>query len=111
MKKQIIIASILFVLTGCGVGYRIFSSKKERLNDFLVVHNTVYYKNKPFAELQAMTWSLDNNELVREMNFKLLEKEDLNIIGDMIDYLSERHKGDEIEIEFEVEHNSDRFKL
>jgi hypothetical protein len=111
MKKQIIFASLVLVLTSCGVGYRIFSPKNERLNDFSVVHNTVYYKNKPFAELQAMTWSLDNDELVREMNFKLLEKEDLNIIGDMIDYLSERHKGDEIEIEFEVEHNSDRFKL
>jgi hypothetical protein len=45
------------------------------------------------------------------MNFKLLDKEDLSIIGGMIDFLSDRHQGDEIEIEFEVPAGSGEFKL
>lgn len=111
MKKAFLLIGLMF-LFGCGSIANLFlkggSIPKE---DFSVQKNVVYYKDKPFAELQAMTWSLDGGELVREMNFKLLDKEDLDVLGGMIDFLSDRHKGDEIEIEFEVEHNSERFKL
>lgn len=110
MKKLIFLSLIVF--SECGSVRNIFTENKNaNKEDFSVVHNVVHYKNKPFAELQAMTWSLDNGELVREMNFKLLDKEDLNVIGGMIDFLSDRHQGDEIEVEFEVSHNSDQFRL
>ena len=111
MKKVfIILLAILFV--GCAAFEKVSSVKRKELREkYTVVNSTVYYENKPFAELQAMTWSLDNGELVKEMNFKLLDKQNLTLIGGMIDFLSERHQGDEIEVEFEVEHNSEQFKL
>lgn len=111
MKQVITIVVVLF-LTGCALVKSPFASKKsERKQKFSVTKNVVYYENKPFAELQAMTWSLDGGELVKEMNFKLLNKVDIKIIESMIDYLSDRHQGDEIEVEFNVEHNSEQFKL
>jgi hypothetical protein len=110
--KKLIFLSLILVLVGCGSVRNIFfETKNANKEDFSVTNNIIHYKGKPFAELQAMTWSLDNGELVREMNFKLLDREDLNVIGGMIDYLSDRHQGDEIEVEFEVSHNSDQFKL
>lgn len=112
MKKLIYFFLAIILFVGCAPLVKIFSkTKKISHDDFSVVKNVVFYKGKAYAELQAMTWSLDGGELVREMNFKLLDKEDLEVMGGMIDYLSERHRGDEIEIEFEVEHNSERFKL
>jgi hypothetical protein len=115
MNKTHFFSTALFLVVfslGCSsIKNFFYETKNAKKEDFSVAHNVVHYKGKPYAELQAMTWSLDDGELVREMNFKLLEKEDLSIIGGMIDYLSDRHRGDEIEIEFEVEHNSDKFKL
>jgi hypothetical protein len=69
------------------------------------------YKGKPFAKLQAITWSLDGGELVKEFNFSLVDTRDLSVIGGMIDFLSDRHQGDEIEVEFSIENGSDQFKL
>ncbi len=110
--KKLILLSLMFSLFGCGsIRSLLFDNKIANKEDFSVVQNVVHYKGKPFAELQAMTWSLDNGELVREMNFKLVDKEDLNVIGGMIDFLSDRHQGDEIEVEFDVPHNSNQFKL
>ena len=110
--KKIILLSLILLSFGCGsIRSVFFDNKIANKEDFSVLQNVVHYKGKPFAELQAMTWSLDNGELVREMNFKLLDKEDLNVIGGMIDFLSDRHQGDEIEVEFDVPHNSDQFKL
>lgn len=111
MKKLIfILLPVIFI--GCAAFDKVSSIKRKELREkYTVVNNTVYYEKKPFAELQAMTWSLDNGELVKEMNFKLLNKQNLTLIGGMIDFLSERHQGDEIEVEFEVEHNSEQFKL
>lgn len=112
MKKYAFLFLAIVLVVGCAPLVKIFSkASKTSHDDFSVVKNIVFYKGKPYAELQAMTWSLDGGELVREMNFKLLDKEDLQVMGGMIDFLSDRHRGDEIEIEFEVEHNSERFKL
>ena len=111
MKKSIL-ALLVLAVAGCTVFDNVSSAKrKELLKKYSVKNNVVYYQDQPFAELQAMTWSLDNGELVKEMNFKLIEKKDLELIGGMIDFLSDRHQGDEIEVEFEVEHNSQQFKL
>lgn len=111
MKKYLVIL-LAFTLFGCSTLKNFFDSEKNAPKEkFSVDKNVILFENKPFAELQAMTWSLDGGELVREMNFKLLDKHDLSIIGGMIDYLSDRHQGDEIEVEFEVPHNDEQFKL
>jgi hypothetical protein len=111
MKKLFFLSLILFSVGCASIKNIFYENKNANKEDFSIAHNVIHYKGKPYAELQAMTWSLDGGELVREMNFKLLDKEDLSIIGGMIDFLSERHRGDEIEVEFEVSHNSDQFKL
>jgi hypothetical protein len=81
---------------------------------FNVEKDVIFHQQKPFAKLQAVTWSLDNGELVKEMNFKLLNdinEKELQVIGDMIDFLADRHQGEEIEVEFEIENGSQQFKL
>lgn len=109
MKKAALIIAAA-VLVGCGVA-KSRADRKALRQEFSVAHDVILHKGKPFAKLQAMTWSLDGGELVKEMNFKLLDKEDLRLIGGMIDFLSERHQGDEIEVEFDVPTGSDQFKL
>lgn len=109
MKKATVILAII-VLAGCSI-FKSNSIKKAPKSEFAVSHDLILHKGKPYAKLQAMTWSLDGGELVKEMNFKLLDKEDLSIIGGMIDFLSDRHSGDEIEVEVEVPEGSDNFKL
>lgn len=109
MKKVTTLAAII-LLVGCGL-LKKGSVKKVTKDHFSVKHDVVLYDGKPFAKLQAITWSLDGGELVKEFNFKLTDTKDLSIIGGMIDYLSDRHQGDEIEIEFSIENGSDEFKL
>jgi hypothetical protein len=72
---------------------------------FLVNNDIVFYKGKPLAKYQAKTFSLDNNELVEEYNLLLIgELDNKQIIGDLIDFVSDRHQGAEVEIEV----NSDK---
>ena len=109
MKKATVILA-LALLTGCNL-FKSSTVKKAPKSEFDVSNDVVLHKGRPYAKLQAMTWSLDGGELVKEMNFKLLDKEDLSVIGGMIDFLSDRHQGDEIEVEFEVANGSSEFKL
>lgn len=110
--KSLFLFCVISIIAGCTIVSTVSSQKRKKIIEhYSVVSNVVYYDSIPFAELQAMTWSLDGGELVREMNFKLLDKHDVTLIGGMIDFLSDRHQGDEIEVEFEVEHNSELFKL
>ena len=71
----------------------------------------VYYDNKPLAKYQAKTFSLDDGELVEEYNLMLIDNKIQNkqIIGDLIDFISDRHQGAEVEIE--VDGNGSVFKL
>lgn len=110
MKKLTTILVGIALLVGCSL-LKKNSVKKASKKDFTVSHNVVLYKNKPFAKLQAITWSLDGGELVKEFNFHLIDTKDVSIIGGMIDFLSDRHQGDEIEVEFEISTESDEFKL
>lgn len=109
MKKAIVIFSIL-VLGACGL-FKNSSVKHAPKNEFSVSHDVVMHNGKPFAKLQAITWSLDGGELVKEFNFHLIDTKDLSVIGGMIDFLSDRHQGDEIEVEFSINNGSDEFKL
>ena len=109
MKKVLAITAIA-MLVGCGLVKKSFTRNVDK-NHFKVVNNVVMYDNKPFAKLQAITWSLDGGELVKEFNFHLIDTKDISVIGGMIDFLSDRHQGDEIEVEFTIENGSNDFKL
>lgn len=103
------IAIILILATvGCTAVKSIVVGKKiHKLArySFVVNNDIVYYKGKPLAKYQAKTFSLDNNELVEEYNLLLIgELDNKQIIGDLIDFVSDRHQGAEVEIEV----NSDK---
>jgi len=102
--------AIIFILATVGctavksmvVGKRIHKLARY---SFVVNNDIVYYKGKPLAKYQAKTFSLDNNELVEEYNLLLIgELDNKQIIGDLIDFVSDRHQGAEVEIEV----NSDK---
>ena len=103
------IAIILILATvGCtAVKSMVVGKKIHKLAkySFVVNNDIVYYKGKPLAKYQAKTFSLDNNELVEEYNLLLIgELDNKQIIGDLIDFVSDRHQGAEVEIEV----NSDK---
>lgn len=106
MKHLLVIAII--TLVGCTAVKSIVIGKKiHKLArySFVVKDDIVYYKGKPLAKYQAKTFSLDNNELVEEYNLLLIgELENKQTIGDLIDFVSDRHQGAEVEIEV----NSDK---
>ena len=114
MKRNIIIFALL-IIAGCTatkdsiVGHHIFAKKHREL--FSVKDCMVYYDNKPLAKYQAKTFSLDDGELVEEYNLMLIDNKIQNkqIIGDLIDFISDRHQGAEVEIE--VDGNGSVFKL
>ena len=109
MKKATAILGII-LLAGCGL-FKNSSVKHAPKSEFSVSKDVVLHNGKPFAKLQAITWSLDGGELVKEFNFQLTDTKDLSVIGGMIDFLSDRHNGDEIEVEFNIDNGSDEFKL
>jgi len=114
MKKIIIlgISLVLMGVTGCTVLNAVAQKKKEKLNQHFSVKDViVYYDNKPIAEYQAKTFSLDGGELVEEYNLTMVGdfNMDKQIIGDLIDFISDRHQGAEVEVEVDSIHSP--FKL
>ena len=113
MKRILFITIVLAsVINGCSIANSISQKKKERLiQEFKVVGEVVYYKQKPIALYQAKTFSLDGGELVEEYNLlmKVEMSDNKQIIGDLIDFVSDRHQGAEVEVE--VESKNSPFKL
>lgn len=108
--RKIYYLLLVLVIASCTVMDKAFTrqaEKKKIIQSFSVKDKTVYYNSQPFAELQAITYSLDNGELVKEMNFKLINHDNLSLIGGLIDFMSDRHQGEEIEVEFMAEDISD----
>jgi len=104
MKKITFFSVILIGLIGCTVSNAITKNKQERLKEhFSVKDLVVYYDNKPIAKYQAKTFSLDGGELVEEYNLLMSGDFGMNkqIIGDLIDFVSDRHEGAEVEVEVE----------
>jgi hypothetical protein len=100
MKKTLLILSSLFIIiTGSAQFNK--SKKKQRQQHFKVVEDVVYYDNNPFAKYQAKTFSLDDGQLVEEYNLILVDNKLNNkqLIGDLIDFVSDRHQGAEVEVE------------
>ncbi len=101
MRKNIIVIIVLFLVSCTAAREVSMSKKKERQSHFSVKDCTVYYHGKPFAKYQAKTFSLDGGELVEEYNLLLVDNKvtDKQTIGDLIDFVSDRHQGAEVEIE------------
>ena len=114
MKKNIFILTLLAVI-GCTASKEVSLTKhlwpKKYREHFTIKDCTVYYNGNPIAKYQAKTFSLDGGELVEEYNLLLLDNQikEKQIIGDLIDYISDRHQGAEVEVE--VDSNGSVFKL
>lgn len=65
-------------------------------------NNIITYEGKPFAKLQAMTFSLDDNKLVREINVKLYSGIDISKIPNLIKFIHMKHHNAEVEVEMEM---------
>lgn len=101
MKKSLLIVLSLLILVSSFAQIFSKSKKKQRREHFTVVNEIVYHDSKPFAKYQAKTFSLDNGELVEEYNLSLIDNQIPNkqLIGDLIDFISDRHQGAEVEVE------------
>jgi len=113
MKKMMFILLALFTL-GIATSQVALKNKTYRNKNedrFSIKDNVVYYDAKPLAKYQTKSYSLDNGELTEEYNLLILDNkiENKQVIGDLIDYISERHRGAEVEVEINAE-GSD-FKL
>jgi DNA topoisomerase IB len=111
MKKFIYVFLVVAFVTSCsvvGLASR-KDNQKTKLN-FKVENQNVYLDGKVIAVYQAKTYSLDGGELVEEYNLKytgsLANKQ---LIGDLIDFVSDRHQGAEVEVEIDPENG--QFKL
>ena len=113
MKRLIIVCAVLLI--GCTTAKQIIIGKKlfdkKSFSHFSVDGIMVMYDGKPIAKYQAKTYSLDGGELVEEYNLMLLDNNISNkqLIGDLIDFVSNRHEGAEVEVEIDSYHSA--FKL
>lgn len=104
MKKTILIAVSFLVFVAAFPQVMLKLKKQKKREHFTVVNEVVYYDNQPFAKYQAKTYSLDGGELVEEYNLMLIDNklEKKQLIGDLIDYISDRHQGAEVEVEIDA---------
>lgn len=104
MKKYIFAIAALSVIGTTFAQVISFKKKKKQATSFTVKNEIVYYNGKELAKYQAKTYSLDNGELVEEYNLLLIDNkiEKKQIIGDLIDFVSDRHQGAEVEIEIDA---------
>jgi len=65
--------------------------------------NIIYHKDKPFAEIQQITYSLDNRKFVKELNFKLLDVSKQDLIPNMMKHLYKKTRKFEIEVEMDMD--------
>ena len=106
--KKILFISLALCTLGVATSQVALKNKTYRNKNkerFSVKENIVYYDAKPLAKYQAKTYSLDNGELTEEYNLLMIDNKIGNkqVIGDLNDYISERHKGAEVEVEINAE--------
>lgn len=109
--KKLIILGVIFLLGCTSQSITIGKMHGKYYSKFSINKQILLYNGKPLAKYQAKTYSLDGGELVEEYNLLLLDNNlsDEQIIGDLIDFVSDRHQGAEVEIE--IESNNGMFKL
>jgi tyrosine-protein phosphatase YwqE len=73
------------------------------MTGFTIAGNVVSYQGTPMAQLEGVELALDNNKMVREMTFSLMENADMSKVANMIAFLHEKHPDYEIEVEIDVE--------
>lgn len=104
MKRVIYVLFAIVFITSCTVVGLASRKNKNTIDKFTVDKQNVYLDGKLVAIYQAKTYSLDNGELVEEYNLKytgsLTNKQ---IVGDLIDFVSDRHQGAEVEVEIDPE--------
>lgn len=104
MRKVLLVVVVAVVAYSC----KVFDyAKRPDTSQFSTKDNIILYKGEPLARLQAMTYSLDGGDLVREMNFELLNKKDEEVVTKMIYFLHQTHGDDEIEVEINIDKNSE----
>lgn len=104
MKKTFsILLSLLIIVSTSAQVFLSSKKRKEQKKHFSVKNDVVYFDSKPFAKYQAKTYSLDGGELVEEYNLLLIDYNLSNkqLIGDLIDYISDRHQNAEVEVEID----------
>lgn len=108
--KRLIIVGVVF-LVGCATQGIIIGKRHKDYSRFSVDEEIVMYDGNPIAKYQAKTYSLDGGELVEEYNLLFLDNNITNkqLIGDLIDFVSNRHEGAEVEVEIDSHHSA--FKL
>ena len=108
--KRLIIVGVVF-LVGCAAQDILVGKKRKDYSRFSVDEEIVMYDGNAIAKYQAKTYSLDGGELVEEYNLLLLDNNITNkqLIGDLIDFVSARHEGAEVEVEIDSYHST--FKL
>lgn len=103
---RLFIMFILIVLLAGGCKLLIMGEQNQDLTAYTSKDNIVYYRDEPMARLQAITYSLDGGELVREMNFKLLDRSMQNEVDGLIFFISKLHEGEEIEVEIDIDEST-----
>lgn len=98
--KYILIA---FLFISCSVVP--ISIQKYDTSGFSHDGNTFYFHNKPIAKVQAITFSLDGAKLVREINLKVLDPQEMSKIPNLIRYVYDSHKTSEVEVEIDMGNN------
>lgn len=73
------------------------------MTGFTIAGNVVSYQGTPMAQLEGVELALDNNKMVREMTFSLMDNADMSKVANMIAFLHEKHPDYEIEVEIDVE--------
>jgi len=101
MKKIVLIVAALFTI-GTATTQVVLKNKqyKNKSKDrFSVKENVVYYDGKALAKY------------LEEYNLLMVDNkvDNKQIIGDLIDFVSDRHKGAEVEVEIDA--NGSDFKL
>lgn len=73
------------------------------MTGFTIAGNVVSYQGTPMAQLEGVELALDNNKMVREMTFSLMDNADMSKVANMIAFLHEKHPDYEIEVEIDIE--------
>lgn len=103
---RIFVMFILIVLLAGSCKLLIMGEQNYDLSSYTSKDNVVFYKDQPMARLQAITYSLDGGELVREMNFKLLDRTMQDEVDGLIFFVSNLHEGEEVEVEIDIDENT-----